>query len=63
MKVDAVILQGSYVRLEPIRSEHAPALWRAGAHPEIWRYIPYPMRDRSDMRRLVERAVQESREA
>ncbi|GAC1684075.1 MAG: GNAT family protein [Ktedonobacteraceae bacterium] len=41
MKVEPVILTGNVVRLEPLHSEHAEALFRAAQDPAIWFYMPY----------------------
>lgn len=41
MDVQPVILIGRWVRLEPLRPEHAEALWLQADEPEIWRYMPY----------------------
>lgn len=57
MRVEPVTLEGEHVRLEPVRSDHLDALWAAGdatTYPELWRYIPFPMRTREDLRALIE---------
>lgn len=54
MQIGPVTLEGQHVRLEPVSLDHVPALWRAGAHEEIWRYLPYAMRSEDDMRAYVE---------
>jgi RimJ/RimL family protein N-acetyltransferase len=41
MKVEPVTLQGTVVRLEPLRMAHAGALYEAGRDPEIWTYLTY----------------------
>jgi RimJ/RimL family protein N-acetyltransferase len=39
-----VMLEGDHVRLEPLRMEHAPALFAAGDEDDIWRYVlPRPL--------------------
>jgi N-acetyltransferase len=53
MDITPVTLEGTHVRLEPIRLDHAAALWDIGAHEEIWRYIPYAIRSEDDMRRFI----------
>lgn len=40
MKVEPVILSGHWVRLEPLKERHAPALYLAARSPEIWQYMP-----------------------
>jgi RimJ/RimL family protein N-acetyltransferase len=54
MEIKPVTLEGQQVRLEPIRLDHAAALWQAGAYEEIWRYMPYAVRSEDDMRTLIE---------
>ena len=34
-----VVLEGAHVRLEPLATGHAQALFSAGRDPEIWRYM------------------------
>lgn len=41
MNVQPVTLIGRWARLEPLRVEHAEALWPQADEPEIWRYMPY----------------------
>lgn len=59
MVVEPTVLEGRHVYLEPVRRDHAEALWAAGQAPEIWRYIPYMIRDQGDMQRHIERALRE----
>jgi RimJ/RimL family protein N-acetyltransferase len=54
MQIGPVTLEGQHVRLEPVSLAHVPALWRAGTHEEIWRYLPYAMRSEDDMRAYIE---------
>src|SRR6266702_7392894 len=54
MQIGPVTLEGQHVRLEPVSLTHVPALWRVGAHEEIWRYIPYAMHSEDEMRAYVE---------
>jgi RimJ/RimL family protein N-acetyltransferase len=53
MQIGPITLDGQHVRLEPVSLAHVPALWHAGAHEEIWRYLPYTMRAEEDMRAYV----------
>ena len=39
----STVLEGRYVRLEPLTLAHADALFAASQHPEIWRWLPAPM--------------------
>jgi N-acetyltransferase len=54
-------LEGSVVRLEPLRREHAAVFWDAAKDhlEDIFRWIPYPMRTRDDFDRLVDKAFAE----
>lgn len=54
MEITPVTLEGTHVRLEPVRRDHAAALWSIGAYEEIWRYIPYTIRSEEDMRTFIE---------
>ena len=56
-----VTLEGSTVRLEPIRREHARLFWDAAkdALEDIFRWIPYPMRTPEDFQRVVDKAFTE----
>lgn len=49
MHITPVTLEGTHVRLEPVRLDHVAALWRIGAHDDIWRYMPYTLRSEADM--------------
>jgi N-acetyltransferase len=53
MQIGPVTLDGHHVRLEPVSLAHVPALWQAGAHEEIWRYLPYTLRSEDEMRAYV----------
>ena len=56
-----ITLEGSVVRLEPIRREHSRLFWEvAKANLEdIFRWIPYPMRTADDFDRVVAKAWDE----
>jgi len=54
MQIEPVTLEGQQVRLEPMSLAHVPALWRVGAHEDIWRYMPYAMGSEDDMRAYIE---------
>jgi RimJ/RimL family protein N-acetyltransferase len=56
-----VTLEGSVVRLEPIRREHVELFWEASkdALDDIFRWIPYCMKTHADFRHLVEKALGE----
>ena len=54
-------LEGSVVRLEPIRREHAQLFWDTAKNDleDIFLWIPYAMKTREDFERLVEKAFLE----
>src|SRR5215472_12351116 len=54
-------LEGSVVRLEPIRREHADLFWEVAKEDleDIFRWIPYAVRSREDFSKLVEKAFSE----
>ncbi|HEY6307275.1 MAG TPA: GNAT family protein [Candidatus Angelobacter sp.] len=54
-------LEGNVVRLEPIRREHADLFWEAAKDSldDIFRWIPYSMKNREDFHRLVAKAFSE----
>jgi N-acetyltransferase len=59
--VTPLILEGSVVRLEPIRPEHAGLFWDAAQDglDEIFQWIPYRMKTREDFERMVAKAFDE----
>jgi RimJ/RimL family protein N-acetyltransferase len=54
-------LEGSVVRLEPVRREHAEQFWEVAKNDldEIFRWIPYSMKTLEDFQRLIEIAFDE----
>jgi RimJ/RimL family protein N-acetyltransferase len=54
-------LEGSVVRLEPVRREHAELLWEIAKDDleDIFRWIPYSMKTPQDFQRLIDRAFEE----
>jgi len=54
-------LEGSVVRLEPIRREHAQFFWDVAKNDldDIFRWIPYAMKTREDFEKLVDKAFAE----
>jgi len=54
-------LEGSVVRLEPLRREHAELFWEAAKDglEDIFRWIPYSMKTPEDFHRLVDQAMTE----
>jgi len=56
-----VTLEGSSVRLEPIRREHAEIFWNIAKDSldDIFQWIPYRMKTREDFDRLVDKIFDE----
>jgi len=56
-----VTLEGSVVRLEPIRREHAEIFWEVAKNDleDIFRWIPYAMKSRHDFQTLIDKAFSE----
>jgi len=59
MNVPPVILEGRYVRLEPLAVEHIQALSEIGLDEDLWKWIPTAVRTRGDMMAYVEAALKE----
>ena len=61
--VTPITLEGSIVRLEPIRRDHAADFWNIAkdALDDIFQWIPYRMKTREDFQRLVEKAFDEQK--
>ena len=57
MIVQPRVLEGVYVRLEPLDVHHAESLFAVGGDAEIWRYMPRPnLGSVSDARQMIEAA-------
>lgn len=56
-----VTLEGSAVRLEPLRREHADCFWGIAKNDmeDIFRWIPYSMKTREDFEKLINNAFAE----
>jgi RimJ/RimL family protein N-acetyltransferase len=56
-----VMLEGSVVRLEPVRREHAELFWDVAKSDleGIFRWIPYSMKTPRDVDRLIDKAFEE----
>lgn len=62
MNLQPVTLEGDVTRLEPLSSAHFAPLCEIGLDPEIWRWMINDVRSPEDLRRYLERALQEQRE-
>ncbi len=57
MKVEPVILEGRFVRLEPMRVDHLPALCKVGLDELIWQWTANVVKDEKDIERYVRTAL------
>jgi RimJ/RimL family protein N-acetyltransferase len=57
MTLDAVTLEGQYVRLEPLALTHVDALAEVGLDPDLWKWTTTSLRTPSDMRAYVQSAI------
>ncbi|HLZ91663.1 MAG TPA: GNAT family protein [Candidatus Acidoferrum sp.] len=54
-----VVLQGRHVRLEPLTLEHIERLAEVGLDPDLWKWIPTPVRSLAEMGDYVQTALKE----
>jgi RimJ/RimL family protein N-acetyltransferase len=59
MAIETVILEGRYVRLEPLTAEHTTGLAEIGLDEDLWRWIPTPVRTLEEMSAYVQSALAE----
>jgi N-acetyltransferase len=59
MTIEAVILQGPVVRLEPLARAHHHRLCDVGLDEELWKWIPAPVRTADEMAAYLEKALDE----
>ncbi|MGC1649124.1 MAG: GNAT family protein [Candidatus Sulfotelmatobacter sp.] len=54
-------LEGSVVRLEPVRKEHANLFWEVAKNDleDVFRWIPYCMKTPEDFQQLIDKAFEE----
>jgi len=57
--IGPVILEGRYVRLEPLTAEHTSGLAEIGLDEDLWRWIPTPVRTLEEMSAYVLTALGE----
>ena len=53
-----LVLEGSLVRLEPLREDHLAGLTAVGLDPELWRWTVASVHTPDDMRRYVRVALE-----
>jgi N-acetyltransferase len=59
MRIETIVLDGNFVRLEPLSGNHLEALCRVGLDEEIWRWSPTDVKTSEDMSRYIETALDE----
>ncbi|MEJ7625107.1 MAG: GNAT family protein [Pyrinomonadaceae bacterium] len=59
MRLKPVVLSGRFVRLEPLKLAHAPALIEVGMEPAIWKWTANVVRNSSDIERYVRLALED----
>ncbi len=57
LRVEPVSLEGDHVRLVPLELDHLAALWDVAREESLWRWIPYPVRTRDDLRDYIQTAL------
>ncbi len=59
MKIEPVVLDGKFVRLEPLRFDHLDALCAVGLEKSMWVLTTNVMENFGDMRNYVETALKD----
>ena len=59
LEIHPVTLEGKHIRLEPLSLNHLDALSAIGLDEDLWKWIPFPVRTREDLRAYIEKALQE----
>jgi N-acetyltransferase len=59
MAIAPVILEGRFLRLEPLTAEHTTGLAEIGLDEDLWKWIPTPVRTLEEMRAYVQTALAE----
>ena len=57
MKIEPVVLEGKFVRLEPMRVDHLPALCEVGMDESLWKWTNNIVKDESDLESYVREAL------
>ena len=60
MNVEPIALEGQLVRLEPLRTDHLPALAEAAFSSEVWRWMPMRMEAEADLRTWIAQALDQA---
>ena len=57
MKIEPVVLEGSHVRMEPLKESHHDELCAVGLDPELWRWIPFRVLTPDEMSGYIRNAM------
>jgi N-acetyltransferase len=57
MNVEPISLEGKWVRVDPLRVDHIPAMCEVGLAPKLWQWTSILIEDPSDMERYVRDAL------
>jgi RimJ/RimL family protein N-acetyltransferase len=57
LRVELVTLEGEHVRLVPLEMDHLDGLWEVAREEALWRWYPYPIRSRDDLRDYIQAAL------
>ena len=55
--LEPVVLGGEHVRLEPLSLDHVEAFAAVGLDPDLWRWVPDPVRTSGDLAAYVRAAL------
>ncbi|MGI8883872.1 MAG: GNAT family N-acetyltransferase [Pyrinomonadaceae bacterium] len=61
MKVEPIILDGEYIRLEPLRIGHLENLCEIGFDESIWRWMTVHIKTKNEMQKYIEAALDEQK--
>jgi N-acetyltransferase len=59
MKIEPLVLEGDFVRLEPLRIEHLESLYEVGADESLWKWTVNLIESLDDMKEYIETALGE----
>jgi RimJ/RimL family protein N-acetyltransferase len=60
--IEPVVLEGTFVRLEPLALSHVEGLCAVGLDPDLWRVTMTLLKTEDDMRKYVQEALQGQRD-
>ena len=57
IKIEPVTLTGQYVCLVPLTMDYLDALWAIGRDQDLWKWAPYHIKTRDEMRTYIQTAL------